>query len=93
MTTTELLMIKVETLTELELDDFLIKIGEHLSKNNLEHLINNAFDMDGGADRIAELENDLETAEDKIYNLEQEVDELNEKIEKLEGQSPKQKTA
>lgn len=78
MTSTELLLVQTRMLSELELDDFLKGIGEHLHKNNLEHLIDNAFDMEGGADRIAELEDDLEMAKDKIERLERQIEGLSE---------------
>jgi phage shock protein A len=83
MTTTELLLIQIQSLTELELDDFLQGIGQHLSKNNLEHLIDRAFDMEGNQDRIDELEDENELLESKVEELEKQIAELEKSITTL----------
>jgi predicted nucleic acid-binding Zn-ribbon protein len=80
MTSTELIMSQVGRLSELELDDLLKEIGHYLSKNNLEHLINNSFDMDGDSTRVLELEEELEDAEDEISRLKSRIQDLEEEI-------------
>lgn len=54
---------KITSLTELELSSIIKRIAEHLKKNNLEHLIDESFD-------IETYEDELEDAQDRIEVLE-----------------------
>lgn len=54
---------KITSLTELELSSIIKRIAEHLQKNNLEHLIDESFD-------IETYEDELEDAQDRIEVLE-----------------------
>lgn len=85
----EKLIDKISRLSELELDDLLKDIGLHLRKNNLEHLINNAFVIDDFEGEIDELNEKLEEKEEKIEDLESDKQNLEVKIEdaidELEG--------
>lgn len=65
----EKLIDKISKLSELELDDLLKDIGLHLRKNNLEHLINNAFVID-------DFEGEIEALQDQVSRLESDKDEL-----------------
>jgi chromosome segregation ATPase len=77
----EKLIDKISKLSELELDDLLKDIGLHLRKNNLEHLINSAFQIDDFEGEIDELNNKLEKVEEKLEDAESEKQHLESKIE------------
>lgn len=77
----EKLIDKISKLSELELDDLLKDIGLHLRKNNLEHLIKNAFVIDDFEGEIDELNEKIEREEEKVENLESEKQNLECKIE------------
>lgn len=59
----EKLIDRITSLSEIELDQLLKDIGQHLHKNKLEHLIDAAFQLDDQADEIRDLEYDLEELE------------------------------
>lgn len=67
----ENLLKQVCSLPEIELEELLGGIGEHLRKNKIEHLINNAFIMDDQAEEI-------ESLEDKVEKLEESTEEFGE---------------
>lgn len=87
----EKLIDKISKLSELELDELLKDIGNHLHKNNLEHLIDNAFqidDFEGEIDelneKVEELEEKLETAESEKQNIESRMEDAVELLEEMQ---------
>jgi cell division protein FtsB len=89
----EKLIDKISGLSEIELDQLLKDVGEHLRKNNLEHLIDNAFQMDDQTDeiegleqRVSELESEIDTLESDSRDLQTKIDGAIEKLEELEGE-------
>ena len=77
----EKLIDRIASLSELELDSLLKDIGQHLQKNNLEHLIDNAFQVDDQAEEIEGLEAEVQELEEKIELLETDRDNLQVKID------------
>lgn len=61
---------RIKSLSELELDSLLKEIGQHLRKNNLEHLIDNSFDIETFEDELREAEDRIEELEDYQSKLE-----------------------
>src|SRR5688500_11704885 len=83
----EKLIDRIKGLSELELDDLLKDIGQHLRKNKMEHLIDNAFDMDDHTEQIEELEEDvreLETEKDGLTDKLHEIFMICESVEDTE---------
>lgn len=69
----EKLIDRVAGLSELELDGLLKDIAYHLRKNNLRHLIDNAFQPDDYEENIADLESDLNEMEDERNDLKEKL--------------------
>jgi len=69
----ERLIDKITSLSELELDQLLQDIGQHLYKNNLEHLIDNAFQLDDQTEQIEELEEELKNMDEELSNSKEET--------------------
>lgn len=72
----EKLIDRITGLSELELDQLLKDIGQHLYKNNLEHLIDNAFQMDDQTEEIERLEEEVDNLENKLDDLKNRLDEI-----------------
>lgn len=56
----------IENLNELETLALLQRIGEHLRKNKMEHLIDQVFDLDDLAGEIDELKEEIESLKLKM---------------------------
>lgn len=70
---TENLMQQIKALSELELDEFIHELSEHVEKNNLYHVIqNNFFDFD----EVPDLENQIALLEEEAEDLARQRDEL-----------------
>lgn len=76
---------RIKKLSELELDGLLKQIGEHLRKNNLEHLIDNSFDIETHEDELNDANNvieELESSMGKIHSITMDVEDIDELDEK-----------
>lgn len=72
----EKLIDRIKGLSELDLDQLLRDIAQHLYKNKQEHLINSAFQMDDQTEQIEDLEKE-------VYDLEQERDDLQDSLHEI----------
>ncbi len=96
----EKLIERIASLSELELDGLLREVAQHLRKNNLEHLINNSFQMEDYTEEIEKLEESLADAErendekeDKLREIENICDDVDYLEEFEEGAFDKLKSA
>lgn len=67
---------RIKALTEIELDDLLGEINDHLYQNKMQHLAERAFQIDDQIDTIEELE-------DEIKELKRERDDLKSTVDKI----------
>lgn len=74
----ERLIDQIKGLSELDLDQLLREISQHLYKNKLEHLIDNAFQIEDYTAQIEELE-------DEVRDLERERDDLKATLNKIKA--------
>lgn len=67
--TTEQLIEEIKRLPEIELDELLHEVGQHLYRNKLEHLIDSAFQMDDQTEQIEELEEEVRDFESILSSI------------------------
>lgn len=89
MTRTEALVSIVKQLTELEMEEFLKGVNDHLIREKMDHLISVAFDDTDLKDQINELEAQIEETQSEYdgllnknkelqSNIDQTIDKINE---------------
>lgn len=69
----EELLSKVRSLPEIELLEFIQGLGDHLTKNKMEHLIDQVFEV--GEEELSEMQNKVNNLEEEISSLEDSRDE------------------
>jgi uncharacterized protein YlxW (UPF0749 family) len=79
--TTEQLIEDIKLLPEIELDELLREVATHLRKNDMEHLIDSAFNPYDQDDEIQDLEESVAELEHKIEDTESELQQLQVKVD------------